>query len=311
MSTEFAYVGLSRWDFGGFRLLGPGLGNLLFPWARAISDAGREGLPVIWPTWPQIKIGPVVRRELDSRSYVGLFRNPGEYVDGATKYLLLGIGQRVDEGATHMVPARGQLRPRLRVFRGTSGLFAPIIGQQNEVLRELLRITRPEHVKGTLHDFTESITVHVRLGDFIPASDQLLRAGRPNVRLPIAWIRETIAALRCELGDDWPVWVFSDGRDDDLSGLLSVRGVHRLHFGSALADMLAMAQSNVLVVASTYSMWSSYLGSVPSVYYPGQRRQVLHPDKAYWEIELESGREPWRAFIQNVAKRANPERALH
>jgi hypothetical protein len=94
------------------------------------------------------------------------------------------------------------------------------------------------------------------------------------------------------------VWLFSDGNDAELADILKMPAVQRLHFGSALADMLAMSRSNVLVVSSTFSMWSSFLGAVPSIYYPGQRHQTLLPDYRGAEIEREWGEALDTSFME-------------
>lgn len=286
----FAFVRLSRLDFGAFRILGPGLGNLLIPWARAIVVAREHALVPIWPTWPQFKVGPILRGEVDGRFYSGLFVNPGDYVSGRDKLRLMLLGRSVDEKSfvTGKSGGKHSLRPEVVMFSGMDGLFRPLVGHRELIRDELLRITRSEHKVGMAHDFRGSITVHVRLGDFAQPNDTLLRAGQFNVRLPLEWILETIVALRRNLGTDTPVWLFSDGTDEELQALLSMPGVRRLGFGSAIADLLAMSCSSVLVPTSTFSLWAAFLGGMPAVYYPGQLRHSLHmPAKG-----LEAVREP-------------------
>src|ERR1035441_7562623 len=81
VKKRYACVRFSKWDFGAFRWLGPGLGNLLFPWARFVLATKERGLTPIAPTWPAIKIGTLLRKELDARFYFGLFQaGPGHVV---------------------------------------------------------------------------------------------------------------------------------------------------------------------------------------------------------------------------------------
>ena len=188
------------------------------------------------------------------------------------------------------------------VFSGMAGLFDPILDHRKAVYTELLRMSRPDHFMGLSKDFSHSITVHVRLGDFQPFNDVKLRSGVFNVQLPMQWIIESILHLRDVLGKDYPVWVFSDGNNEDLNDLLTLSNVTRLHFGSALADMLAMSKSCALIVSSTFSMWSAYLGSVPSIYYPGQLRQRLIPEGDGWEIEREWGTHYSQDFLDLIVR---------
>ena len=66
---------LSRADFLFFRLLGPGLGNLLFPMYRAFQAQRLEGGQLVFPQFFQWKPGPWLRREKDARAYGDLFRH--------------------------------------------------------------------------------------------------------------------------------------------------------------------------------------------------------------------------------------------
>ena len=77
---RYVYARLSSWDFGVLRVFGAGLGNLLFPWARSMVLARSAGLIPIFPTWPQLKLGPIFRRERDARTYQDLFRPTSEYI---------------------------------------------------------------------------------------------------------------------------------------------------------------------------------------------------------------------------------------
>lgn len=311
-ARRYAYVQLSRWDFGVFRLLGPGLGNLLFPWARAVCAARRYGLDVIWPTWPQVKVGPYVRRESDRRFYSDLFRNPGHYAGGLEKLRVLSLGARRGEGALVTTkfgdPKGSRLRPRIFTFRGMQGMFRPLQEHRALVRKELLRMTRQRHIAGMSHDFRRSITVHVRLGDFRITDEDALRQGALNMKLPLGWITDTVEAFRSAVGETWPVWVFSDATDDELAEILRLEDAYRLRFGSALADMLAMSCSAVLLPSSTFSWWSAFLGEVPTIYYPGQRRWLI-PHVPDGEIEREPGAAIPRSFVETVLRADEVSRA--
>ena len=87
MSRLFVFPKFSQGDHFGIRLGGPGLGNLLFPFARAIIYSNKNNIPLINPTWPNIKVGPVLRNERDKRFYIDLFKTTG--ITGPYKYYLL------------------------------------------------------------------------------------------------------------------------------------------------------------------------------------------------------------------------------
>jgi hypothetical protein len=59
-SGVYAYPQLSNMDLLVCRLLGPGLGNLLFTWARAVVAAKGNGLRLIQATWSQFRLAPLI-----------------------------------------------------------------------------------------------------------------------------------------------------------------------------------------------------------------------------------------------------------
>jgi hypothetical protein len=189
--------------------------------------------------------------------------------------------------------AAGSPKSGIIVFEGMDGLFSPILAGHKLLRRELVSITRPEHLRGLTNPDQESITVHVRRGDFKPVSEVNLRNGAWSTRLPLDWYKSAIEACRRALpkGQDAPVRIFSDGTDDELRALLSIPGTRRCTFGPSLADLHALSASRVLIASggSTFSMWASYLGRMPVIWYPGQLRCRLYYDTPEGEIELEAG----------------------
>lgn len=71
-----------------------------------------------------------------------------------------------------------------------------------------------------------------------------------------------------------------------------------------MTDMLSLAQASALVASSSgFSLWGSFLGSVPRISYPGQAvsryRTVAFP-----ETEWEPGQSLPKPFLGAVALRA-------
>lgn len=282
-----------------------GLGNMLFPWARCFVWCRKTGVPMIAPFWIKVRLGPYLRRERDKRNYWRLFRHDG-YVAGAKRLLILLAGVKIPEGEVQS-PSNASKRPTVVVFRGMQGYFTPIIRQHETILRELLRIAKPGSIgEAPVEKF---IGVHVRRGDFsVPEADWILRAGGHNYRIPLSWYIAAVEELRRAVGDEVSVLVFSDGRDDELRPLLTMPGVFRSPSRNALDDMLILARASAIVASgSTFSMWSSFLGQVPTVWYPGQRRQRVVLNSEGSEKELEPEWEPGlplpTAFIEAVEKR--------
>jgi hypothetical protein len=295
----YTYSKSAKDDFYFFRWKGPGLGNILFPWARSIVAARRMGARPIFPCWPNIRFRQLARLrwKRDLRNYVGYFRNPGTYAGGFEK---LGAALRLPRFPESSLSNGKSPGRAIVVFEGIEGLFGPILDQHALVRDELISITRSEHLKGILAPSNDSIAVHIRLGDFgVPENwESQLRAGVVNLRIPLAWYADAIAACRRALGYDVSVRIFSDGSDEELGPLLEIPGVRRFSFGASIADLLALSAAPLLIASgSTFSMWASYLGRMPVIWYPGQIRCRLYYDRPQAEIELAAGDDLPESFV--------------
>jgi hypothetical protein len=295
----FAFAELGGIDVGPFRLSGPGLGNCLFPWARMIVAARRRGLVPIWPTWVQIKLGPLLRRERDLRHNSGLFAPAPGYVAGARKQWVLAVHRSIDEEALLADPP---FQPGLVVrFRGLGTYFHPLVTAYRLVRDELLRIVQPRHRRALSVRRTPSIAVHVRLGDYPEPTVPDPARNETDCRMPLDWYVHVVAEIRRSAGWTVPVRVFSDGRDAELAPLLAVPATRRETHGSSVADLLALSSAPVLVAsASTFSSWASFLGRMPVVHYAGTLRQRLYYDRVEAEAECAPGASLPESFLRTI-----------
>ncbi len=295
----YAYPLLGGMDFPGMRIGGPGLGNLLLPWARCQVAAERHGWTRIAPTWPQVKAGPILRGETDWRTYVGLFRTaPGE-VAGLRKFLLLRGGRRVAESAAGdgRVPEGG----RVVVFEGLEGGFGPLLGKEALVRKRLLGVVRERHLRGWRTVPRRSVALHVRLGDFVEASAEGPAKGAWNTRTSMDWYVGVLRRIQEAVPADWPVLLYSDGRDGELAPLLAMPRVARAGFGSSIADILGLARSGILVASgSTFSMWGSYLGSGATIWPEGQMRWRFRAGGPDSEAEVDDPAELEASWVRRA-----------
>ena len=283
----YLYPKFSGYDFVYFRLLGDGLGNLLFPWARAVSISANYNIPIIAPTWPQFKLGPIIRNEPDKRFYSDLFRHDDCYIKGIKKVNALMRLTKVTEAQllSQSLPVDSSY---VVYVSGMDNFFSSIINEHVLIKRELLKITKPKHKKG-LNISKNSISVHVRLGDFAKSANDdtdSQKAGASNTQLPISWYKAMILRLRDVLGQDYPVIIWSDDDGERLKELTSMSNTKREFLGSSIADLIGMSSARVLIASgSTFTMWASYLGRMPVIWYPGQLRQRLYLENPDAEIE--------------------------
>lgn len=294
----YSYAKLSEVDLGLLRIGGTGLGNLLLTWAEFAVGTGKYGLIPIAPTWPQFKLGPLARNESDKRFYRDLFVKAPAEVGGIKKLKLLSTLPRIpaaDFAKGSCPRPLANSRGVLVEFDNAGALFGRILEDHAFVRSELLRITRAKHQIGLEHDFRQSISAHIRLGDFRAES----------LGTPINWYARAITEVRRAIGSDLPVYVFSDGQDAELRPILNIPGTKRLGFGSSIADLWALSSADILIASggSTFSKWAAYLGRMPVVYPPGTLYQKLYPENPAAEVEWCEGESFSSAFIEQLKRR--------
>jgi hypothetical protein len=251
------------------------------------------------PRWFRIRVGPYVRRERDKRNYFLLFSSAG-YVAGLRRGFVLCTRSRVSESDEL---ARSTFeQPAVVVFRGMERQFEPLRGRAAEIREELIRITEPRHRPPRAGG--PFLALHVRCGDFTKPERGKPVPSRPNQRIPVEWYVLALRQIRNSLGAPAGAIVFSDGTDKELAPLLAEPGVERCA-RSAVADLLTICNASALIASgSTFSMWASFLGQVPAIWYPGQSRGPLlgNADVPDLEPEWDGGRLP-PSFVAAIAKR--------
>ena len=286
MKNVYVNVKLSKIDFIGFRIGGSGLGNILFPWSRGAVYARKNNFKKINSTWATLKYGPFVRKEKDKRTYHNIFKENN--IGGIPKIIYLLFGKSFHEYEN--VKTVKCLRPKIVNFSGMKNQMLDILGDYSIVKEELFKIIRPEHLELAKKNKPEFIALHIRLGDFAqPISENEIRKGKTNCRLPLKWYKITINKIRKALGEDIPVTVFSDGLDEDLKEILEMVNVNRSQGGTAISDMLSLSYSKILIASnSTFSLWASYLGRTNTIWFPGTHRiNLFKENEKVFEGELD------------------------
>lgn len=264
---------------------------MLFPWARAEVFAREHGARILQPAWNTVRIGPYLRREPDKRYYLGFFQ-ASHHVCGLARLCAMARGRRIsEEAAAFPGPAApAGKRPRIAVFRGLGEYFTPILFEYAFVRRQLWAMTRPALRPAISLSADPFIAMHVRRGD-------LTRQGlSPDAVIeqppftPMPWFVAMAATLRrhAEL-DRVPIVVFTDGSPDEIVPLLQVPNVHVRERNSAITDLWALAHASLLFASgySTFSMWASYLGGMPTIYAPGKVQQRVQEGRPHaCELEL-------------------------
>jgi len=255
-----------------------GLGNRLFPWARCLIFSHLHQSPMLAPTWTQVKLGPLLRREKDLRFYHNLFKTRTGDVRGLPRLWIAATAQRRKEPENlSESPQKTSGKNALVTFEGVQPYFRDLNGWSGFLGEALTAITRERWLEQMRRIPAPPIGIHVRRGDFrrpLPSDDFRTSGG---LQIPITWYVESVKALRRILGVSLEVRVFSDGTLEELQELLQLEGVSRGDTGSAVGDLLGLSKSKILIASgSTFSAWASFLGQMPTLCYPGQLLSYFH-----------------------------------
>lgn len=268
-----------------------GLGNMLFPWAKAEVFRSRHGVRMLAPQWTQPKIGPLLRRERDLRYYTGLFdhRRSG-YVRGPARLWTLWRGTRVtpEQGEATMAAGAKPGSPTIVVFKGWEGWFADLLAHR-DLVADRLNAILSARVRGLLAEGEAPvIAVHVRRGDKKTLPFRAPYTGESWQTIHDQWFMNAIASVRRAIGEQAPATVFSDGSPEQLAAILAVPGVTLSPRAPSIVDILRMSRAKVLITSagSSFSAWSFYLGRMPTVFYPRSRMDLV-PGRADLAVEAD------------------------
>ena len=264
---------------------GFGLGNRLFPWARARIFASANQIPMLAPRWVSPRISPLLQKGAEIHTYprqvllIGQLKPRGEDVTGLTRSIIKHRSEIHPEPSAFSAKLARRFGPgrHLIRFEGDltgSGRFRAIHGHDEFIRAELRAITRQRWLDVADRTRDAPIGIHVRLGDFRagPAGSFRNKDGDfiGAMRTPLQWYVDTLRVIRETLGSPWPAFVVANGTGQDIVPLLEMEAVTFVRSQSPISDMWSLAHCRVLMasVGSSFSAWSSYLGQMPTVVYP-------------------------------------------
>ena len=238
--TSYSYPKLSSYDYGWFRISGPGLDNCMFFAAKAYIYAKLHNATFIDPTWNKFSIGPYIRKEKDKRRYNSLFNHIG--IHGFKKFLIIkGIGVN---------------KSKIKAFSSLGNYFEDLDNYHDLINDLFAKITKAETVSLVQeNELKNKVAIHVRLGDYLP-----------QLRVSIEWYKGIVESiLRIKPKQEFVL--FSDGNDNELHDLLQINNVKRVYYGNAFADIYAMSKCKMVIASdSTFSAWGAFLGEKPIIF---------------------------------------------
>ena len=270
------------------RLGRAGLGNELFPFLRAVDLSWRGEAQLIPPRWFKLRLGPWVRRERDRRNYWLLFRRPGIL----TRLLRLNI--EIFNLVSLVAPfkcVRGVtvIRPR-----GMGNYFAELTHAPGRYRAYLAASARPRCLSA--RPGIPYIIFHVRLGDFARQGDTVKALSANNTSTAVHWYVSQVEHLVENL-PSLPIYVASDGNDQELLQLLAYPNVTRTSARNALDEMFWLANAAGIVGSrSTFTAWGAFLGEVPLLVFAGGN--AYRPHQEVWENDGTSRPCEWLSAVR-------------
>lgn len=253
----YVYPKLDSFIDIGIRIGGFGLANCLFVYARSIVIAEKRQYKLINPTWERIGIGQYLRNEKDKRHYFGIFKKDGIY--GLKKYFLIWFSKYHGENCNEFNETH---RPNIIKVQGLDKYFEPLLPYQHLIKQKLFSISK---VSIRREEFSHTIGVHIRLGDFINKN-----------RTPIDWYIDKIHQINQIAKNEVKFTVFSDGTNDELKTILDLKNVKRSSSNNALADIFALSECLLILGSdSTFSGWGAFLGQKPAIFFNKHFGSVL------------------------------------
>lgn len=229
-------------DLYFFRIGGSGLGNLLYPFFRALVHAKKNNLEIICPTFKSFKLGPYLRNENHKRIYNYTFDNS---IKGVRKIWLLIFSKKI------------------LIIDGFGDGFDSLYGYEDFLRENLKSLIKEECDK---IKYKDSICCHIRLGDFKKSKNNEFKN---NTRLPIIWYRDVINYLRKE-NKNMNVYVFSDGKKSELKEVLKLNNVFFETSTNPIIDILKLSYSKYFIGSySSFSFWAAFFSKAECYWHKG------------------------------------------
>lgn len=254
---KYIYPKLFGKDLLFIRLGGNGLANCMLVAGRAAVLANRYGADMLRPTWERFSFSNYIRLDKDKRTYRNLFRG-GIFSSVLSKVCVLACNNHYPETQQEKfaVSAKGIL-----IVQGFSWQESPfqLLADNYEIVNNYFQKNfNPKALrKVNGFDFSDTIAVHVRLGDY---------KNMHGLQTSIEWYVDVIIKLKEYCSKTTKFIIFSDGKDRELRPLLNINNTQRVFFGNALADIVAMSKCKLIIASSSsFSAWGAFLGQRPFI----------------------------------------------
>ncbi|MBS1743300.1 MAG: alpha-1,2-fucosyltransferase [Bacteroidetes bacterium] len=245
-----------------------GLGNKLFPWARAVVLAENYGFTLIDPVWFSPRGAAITRGGIDYKkalNKIWLANNFKKRKKDASslKSLLLHKNAflQCDDIPAAIKNIQSGTNSNILFRWNTCHRFDDLAPYRKLVLNTLKSITINKSLSFVEpYSKKKFIGLNIRTGkDFVQRS-----SGKNGFYLTeMDWFISALRMIRENMGD-LPAVIVSDGGKKELAAILQEPGTELVNSSNAIEDLLVLSNSTVLLGSgnSSFSAWASYLGAM-------------------------------------------------
>lgn len=245
-----------------------GLGNKLFPWARAIVIAEIYDYKLIDSIWFSPRGASIIRGGVEYRKSlkkIWLLNNFIKRENDISFVKVIFLQNRMFKLVDNLEEAICLIQED-KMFNlcfkwNTSHNFSDLYQYKNLIFENLRRITRNESLS-FIDNFKNKkyIGLNIRTGkDFVKFNSS--KVG--YCLTEIDWFINALALIREKEGN-LPALIVSDGGYKELKKILKQPNTQLLKSTNAIEDLLVLANSKILLGSgnSTFSAWASFLGGM-------------------------------------------------
>lgn len=284
-----------------------GLGNVLFPWAKAHVCGALNGIPACAVGWNRPHIGPLLRRQRQWRYQRSPFRQVLSQI--ALCGLIAGSGRVIRNPPLGLIPI-GQKDDYL--FRWDQvphwkDMFEGI-REYRDLVKQLILTNLKESVRQrVMHAAAPVIAVHIRRGDFRELQPQEDFKTVGGTRTPLDYFISTIEQIRVCHGIELPVTVFTDGYASEIQPVLALPLVRMATSTTPIIDLLLMSRAQLIVTSagSTFGYWAGFLADAPVILHPDHIHAPHRPrwiNERYFEGPAAGSFETWPDLLARNIK---------
>ncbi|MBS1665953.1 MAG: hypothetical protein JST58_01110 [Bacteroidetes bacterium] len=257
---------------------GQGLGNRLFPFARAFVYSQKHGIPMLVPSFAHIRKASFMLGGIDYRKAFHKillwdtfhFERPVYKKGLINKRRILASYKKIAEPLSLDTVIS---EDNVVIDFAMHHEFTPLLAYREMIGQELRNITKDKWLSWLKNIPDFPIGMNIRLGnDFRNAQskDDFMKKGA--LKTPLSWFKESLELIRQIKNNPVPAFIISDGTRAQLKELLDMPNVHFIETPTAMTDLFALSRCKLLLGSggSSFSAWASFLGKMPTLTIYGQ-----------------------------------------